>query len=62
MGVDAGKLEALRYPAGTIGFYSWNVQENSAHGDDVIAYMFGVITFTCSAMLLGFLIDQIVKH
>ncbi len=42
MGVDAGKLEALRYPAGTIGFYSWNVQENSAHGDDVIAYMFGV--------------------
>ncbi|TDE18403.1 DUF3667 domain-containing protein [Dyadobacter psychrotolerans] len=27
-----------------------------------IAYMFGVITFTCSAMLLGFLVDQIVKH
>lgn len=42
MGVDAGKLKPPRYPAGTIGFYSWNVPENSLHGDDVIAYLYGV--------------------
>jgi hypothetical protein len=27
-----------------------------------IAYMFGLITFTCLALLLGFLVDLVVKH
>jgi hypothetical protein len=49
MGIDAGKLELQRYPAGTMGFYSWNVPENSAHGDDVIAYIFGVSAADLSA-------------
>jgi hypothetical protein len=39
-GTDAGELDYGSYPAGTIGFYSWNVPENRAHGDDVIAYIF----------------------
>lgn len=26
----------------TVGFYSWNVQENRVHGDEVIGWVFGI--------------------
>jgi PAS domain-containing protein len=41
-GANAGRDGSGIYAAGALGFYSWNVPDNRVHGDEVIAFVFGL--------------------
>lgn len=58
-GADAGENGSGRYPAGTIGFYSWNVQENRLHGDEVIAHIYGI---PMHELAEGAPIEMVIRH
>jgi PAS domain-containing protein len=55
--MESSERELL--PEASIGFYSWNVQENLVHGDDVVASVFGVSLQDLSS---GVPIEDVIRY
>jgi PAS domain-containing protein len=58
-GANAGRDGSGVYAAGALGFYSWNVPENRLHGDEVIAFVFGL---TQRDLAEGAPIETVIRH
>ncbi|TDK37163.1 hypothetical protein E2F50_09740 [Rhizobium deserti] len=58
-GANAGRDRSGIYAAGALGFYSWNVPENRVHGDEVIAFVFGLMQRDLAE---GAPIETVIRH